>query len=96
MLAQRCSPVAVPGSFLADGAASSSADRDHSLRSLDSATGGAPIAPYRRTGDRVWCIRQRGLWRDLLDHNPILTKLHPEKISPGVMLCLQEDILKNK
>ena len=39
------SPVAVPGIFLADGAASSSADRGHSLRSLGSATGGAPVAP---------------------------------------------------
>ena len=39
------SPVAVPGIFLADGAAASTADRGHSLRSLDSATGGAPIAP---------------------------------------------------
>ena len=32
--APKCSPVAVPGIFLADGAASSSADRCHSLRSL--------------------------------------------------------------
>jgi len=39
------SPVAVPGIFLADKAAASFADRCHSLRSLDSATGGAPIAP---------------------------------------------------
>ena len=42
---RRTIPVAVPGIFLADGAAASSADRCHSLRSLDSATGGAPIAP---------------------------------------------------
>ena len=41
-------PVAVPGIFLADGAAASSADRGHSLRSLDSAPGGAPIAPLRK------------------------------------------------
>jgi len=38
-------PVAVPGVLLADGAAASLTDRGHSLRSLDSATGGAPIAP---------------------------------------------------
>ena len=38
-------PVAVPGIFLADGAAASSADRIHSLSSLVSATGGGRIAP---------------------------------------------------
>ena len=38
-------PVAVPDSFLADKAATSSVDRGHSLSSLDSATGGGRIAP---------------------------------------------------
>ena len=38
-------PVAVPDIFVVDGATSSSVDRGHSLRSLDSATGGAPFAP---------------------------------------------------
>ena len=64
--AAKCSPVAVPGIFLADGAASSSADRGHSLRSLDSATGGAPIAPHRRPSNCVRCERQRGLRFHLL------------------------------
>ena len=41
-------PVAVPGIFVADGAASSSADRGHSLRSLFPPPGGAPIAPHIR------------------------------------------------
>ena len=38
-------PVGVPGVRLADGAAALHTDPGHSLRSLDSATGGAPIAP---------------------------------------------------
>ena len=38
-------PVAVPGVLLADGAASSTTDRGHSLGSLDSATGGGRLAP---------------------------------------------------
>jgi len=36
-----------PDIFLAVGAAASAIDPGHSLRSLDSATGGAPIAPQR-------------------------------------------------
>ena len=38
-------PVAVPGSFLADRAASSSADRGHSLRSLDPPQAALPLLP---------------------------------------------------
>ena len=41
-------PVVVPGIFVAGGAASSYADHGHSLRSLDSVTDGASIAPPRR------------------------------------------------
>ncbi|MBR5022308.1 MAG: hypothetical protein IKY18_03790 [Oscillospiraceae bacterium] len=40
-----CLPVAVPDIFVGFQKPSSSVDRGHSLRSLDSATGGAPIAP---------------------------------------------------
>ena len=68
----RCSPVAVPGIFLADGAASSSADRCHSLRSLDSATGGAPFAPHRRPGDRLRHLSKCGVWVDILDLRNVL------------------------
>ena len=39
-----------------------------------SATGGAPIAPHRRPGDRLRHRRQCGVWFDLLDNNFILTK----------------------
>ena len=74
MSAQGCSPVAVPGIFLADGAASSSADRCHSLRSRDSATGGAPIAPHRRPGHCIRRSRIGSLRLDLLDYNFILTE----------------------
>jgi len=44
---RKCSPVAVPGIFLADGAAASSADRGHSLASFlppPAAVGSLPIA----------------------------------------------------
>ena len=38
-----------------------------------SATGGAPIAPHRRPGDRVRCECQRIVRPDLLDNNVIIT-----------------------
>ena len=40
-------PVAVPGIFLADGAAASSADRGHSLRSLYPPPAALPLLPCR-------------------------------------------------
>jgi len=80
--AQRCSPVAVPGVRLAGGAAALHTDRGHSLRSLDSATGGAPIAPHRRPGDCVWCQRQCGVWIHLLDYHIILTKRLDLSVKP--------------
>ena len=67
MLVPKCSPVAVPGVRLGDGAPALHTDRCHSLRSLDSATGGAPIAPHRRPGHRLRCVRKCGVWIDLLD-----------------------------
>ena len=39
-----------------------------------SATGGAPIAPHRRSSYRVWCFSIRSLWLDLLDNNIGLTQ----------------------
>ena len=47
-------PVAVPDIFLGAGAPSSAIDRSHSLRSLDSATGGASFAPHHA---RMWVNR---------------------------------------
>ena len=38
-----------------------------------SATGGAPIAPHRRTGDCVRCFRIDDVWTNLLDNHIILT-----------------------
>ena len=68
------SPVAVPGALLADGAVTSLTDRGHSLRSLDSATGGAPIAPHRRPGHRLRRICLSSLWIYILNNHIILTK----------------------
>ena len=48
-----CSPVAVPGVRLADGAAALHTDRCHSLGSLGSATGGGRLAPQIFTGDLI-------------------------------------------
>ena len=46
--------IAVPGALVADGAASSLIDRCHSLRPLDSATGGAPITPPNPLGRYIF------------------------------------------
>ena len=54
------SPVAVPGVRRADKAAALHTDRGHSLRSLDSATGGAPIAPLCVNAIP---IKKAALWR---------------------------------
>jgi hypothetical protein len=62
-------PVAVPDICLRRRRSLASVDRCHS----SSATGGAPIAPHRRSGDRLWRIRQRGVWSDLLDNHIILS-----------------------
>ena len=66
MLCKDYTPVAVPGIFLADGAAASSADRCHSLRSLDSATGSAPIAPPPARLRRPTSLREGGFIAELL------------------------------
>ena len=41
-------------------------------RPLPLATGGAPIAPHRRTGDRLWRLCECDLWGYLLDNDIVL------------------------
>ena len=55
-----------------------------------SATGGAPIAPHRRPGDPLRCIRQCGVWFHLLDNNFILTKRLDRLVKPHFCIIAGE------
>ena len=82
--ASMTSPVAVLGIFLANGVAASSADRCHSLRSLDSATGGAPIAPPLKDGAKKPTSdgsTTKNLPRRLFHRRGIFMKISKEKKS---------------
>ena len=53
-----------------------------------SATGGAPIAPHRGAGDRVWCFCQCSIRLDLLDNDPVLTAGTPVlRCSGRICVC---------
>ena len=47
-----------------------------------SATGGAPIAPHRRPGDRVRHFGKCSVWHDLLDNNFVLTNRLDQSVKP--------------